>query len=138
MAQAWERLLLAFLQRIVPSIADICFPFEWVFHQSAIISLENAQSGMVRIIAGLLWALPWFRSSRVLLFVSAGTEPVALSRAAWRIINVTNFSEDIIHDGATGRVALDATDCRLHRPELKLSAVSADLVARRWQEYGIV
>jgi len=137
MAQAWERLLLAFLQRMVPSIADIRFPVEWVFHQSAIISLENAQPGMVRIIAGLLWALPWFNFSRVLLFVSAGTEQVGLSHAAWRTINVTDFSEDIIHDGNTGRVAVDATGCRSPRPELNMSAESALLVARRWQEYGI-
>jgi 4-hydroxy-3-polyprenylbenzoate decarboxylase len=138
MAQAWERLLLAFLQRMLPSIADIRFPFEWVFHQSAIISLENPQPGMVRIIAGLLWAMPWFRSSRVLLFVSAGTEPVGLSCAAWRTINVTDFSEDIVHDVDTCRVAIDATGCRTPCPELQLSAESALLVARRWQEYGIV
>ena len=64
MAQAWERLLLAFLQRLVPSIRDIHFPFEWVFHQSAIISLENPEPGMVRNISAQLWALPWFRSAR--------------------------------------------------------------------------
>jgi 4-hydroxy-3-polyprenylbenzoate decarboxylase len=138
MAQAWERLLLAFLQRMVPTISDIRFPFEWVFHQSAIISLENPQPGMVRIIAGQLWALPWFRSSRILLFVSAGTEPVGLSRAAWKTINVTDFSEDMIHDVDTCRVAIDATGCRSPRSELELSAESAHLVARRWQEYGIV
>lgn len=138
MAQAWERLLLAFLQRMVPSIADIRFPFEWVFHQSAIISLENAQPGMVRVIVGQLWTLPWFRSSRVLLFVSAGTGPVGLPRAAWRTMNMTDFSEDMVRDGDTGRVAVDATGCRTPRPELKLSAESALLVARRWQEYGIV
>jgi 4-hydroxy-3-polyprenylbenzoate decarboxylase len=137
MAQAWERLLLAFLQRMTPSITDIRFPLEWVFHQSAIISLENAQPGMVRIIAGLLWTLPWFRSARILLFVSAGTEPVGLSRAAWRTINVTDFSEDVMYDGDTGRVAIDATGCRSPRPELKISAQSADLIARRWKEYHL-
>jgi 4-hydroxy-3-polyprenylbenzoate decarboxylase len=137
MAQAWERLLLAFLQRLVPSIKDIRFPFEWVFHQSAIISLESPQPDMVRNISGQLWALPWFRSARVLMFVTADAEPVGLSRSAWRAINVTDFNVDIFHDRATGRVAVDATGCRLPRPEVKISAESEALVTSRWKEYQL-
>lgn len=137
MAQAWERLLLAFLQKIVPAVTNISFPFEWVFHQSAIISLENPQPGMVRNIAQLLWALPWFASARILLFVSADIEAIELSRAAWRYINVADVTNDIILDSATGRVAIDATGCRLQRPEVTISAESSALIARRWQEYGV-
>ena len=136
MAQAWERLLLAFLRRLVPSIVDIHFPLEWVFHQSAIISLENPRPGMVRNIADQLWALPWFASARVLLFVTAVGEPETLSHAAWRTINVTDFTDDMYYDKATGRVALDATGCRLPRPMVCISAEAAALVAHRWKEYG--
>lgn len=137
MAQAWERLLLAFLQRLVPSITDIRFPFEWVFHQSAIISLENPQPGMVRNISARLWSLPWFASARVLLFVTADEEPAELTYAAWRAINMTDFTDDIFRDKATGRVAVDATGSRLPCPAVKSSVESAALIARRWREYGV-
>ena len=137
MAQAWERLQLAFLKKLLPPVADIHYPLEWVFHQSAVISLENPQSGMVRNISARLWALPWFRSSRILLFVSAGPEKVELSRIAWRAINVTDFTDDIYHDKATGRVAVDATGARLPRPEVTGSVETAALVDRRWKEYGV-
>ncbi len=137
MAQAWERLLLALLQKMVPAVIDISFPFEWVFHQSAIISLENPQPGMVRNIAPLLWALPWFASARILLFVSADSEAIKLSRAAWRYINVADATNDIILDSGTDRVAIDATGCRLPRSMVTLSAESAALIARRWQEYTV-
>ena len=137
MAQAWERLQLAFLQKLVPSIADIRYPFEWIFHQSAVISLENPQPGMVRNISALLWALPWFRSSRLLLFVPAGSEEAGLSRVSWRAINVTDFTDDMYHDKDTGRVAVDATGSRLPRPEVTSSTETAALVNRRWKEYGI-
>lgn len=137
MAQAWERLLLAFLQKLLPEVSDIRFPSEWVFHQSAIISLDNPQPGMVRNISARLWALPWFRSARILLFVAAGAEPAELPRAAWRAINVTGFADDVFHDRATGRVAVDATGCREPRPEVQLSAESAALVERRWKEYQL-
>ena len=137
MAQAWERLLLAFLQRLVPSIKDIHFPFEWVFHQSAIISLENTQPGMVRNISAQLWDLPWFSSARLLLFVTANSEPIEPSRTAWRTINVTDFTNDIIHDKTTGRAAIDATGSRVPRSEVSISAETAALVTRRWKEYKL-
>lgn len=137
MAQAWERLLLAFLKKIVPAVIDISFPAEWVFHQSAIISLENPQPGMVRNSAPLLWALPWFASARILIFVTADNQQAGLSRAAWRAINVAEIADDIIHDKTTDRVAIDATGCRLQQTEATVSTESAALIARRWQEYGV-
>jgi 4-hydroxy-3-polyprenylbenzoate decarboxylase len=137
MAQAWERLLLAFLHKFEPAITDIRYPFEWVFHQSAIISLENPQPGMVRNISAQLWALSWFASARVLLFVTAGAEPSDLSYASWKAINVTHHSNDIIKDSPTGRIAVDATGCRVPRPEVKCSVETTALVARRWKEYQL-
>lgn len=137
MAQAWERLLLAFLQKLVPSIIDIHFPMEWVFHQSAIITLEISQPGMVRNISAKLWSLPWFKSAKVLLFVTTKTEVKEFAMVAWRFINVTDFSKDIFYDETTGRVAIDATGNPNIGTELKTSALSAEIVASRWKEYGL-
>ena len=137
MAQAWERLLLAILHKLAPAITNIHYPFEWMFHQSAIISLENPQPGMVRNLSRQLWATPWFSSARLLLFITADTEPQELHRAAWRTINVTDFTDDIVHDENTGRVAIDATGCHTPRQEVKESTETTDLVARRWKEYQL-
>jgi 4-hydroxy-3-polyprenylbenzoate decarboxylase len=140
MAQAWERLLVGFLRNMLPSIADIHYPFEWVFHQSAVISLENPHPGMVRNISARLWALPWFTSARVLVFVAArfpGTGSPGLSPAAWKSMNVTDVTHDIFRDAATGRIAVDATDCRLARQETAVPAEISDLVTHRWKEYGL-
>ena len=137
MAKAWERLLLAFIRRVVPSVREIHFPFEWIFHQSAIISLENPAPGMVSDISRHLWALPWFAASRILIFVDAESACNGLSDAAWRCINVTDFTEDIFHGSATRRVAIDATGCRLDRLEVRVPVETADLVARRWKEYQL-
>jgi 4-hydroxy-3-polyprenylbenzoate decarboxylase len=137
MALAWERLLLAFLQRLEPSVKNISFPFEWVFHQSAIISLENPQPGMVRNISDRLWALPWFKAARLLLFITAAPEKTGLSHTAWKTINVTDFRDDIFHDTTSDRIAVDATGCSLPGKELAISAELATVVAQRWKEYGI-
>ncbi|MFH1026495.1 MAG: UbiD family decarboxylase [Pseudomonadota bacterium] len=137
MAVAWERLLLAFLQKLLPELADIHFPLEWVFHQSAIISLENPRPGMVREMAEKLWLLPWFAAARILVFVDAACGPLEIRRAAWQCINLLEYRHDLIHDAATGRTALDATGCRSPQNRTETDQDIARLVGRRWREYGL-
>jgi len=137
MAGAWERLLLAFVQRLVPAVGDIRFPLEWVFHQSAIISLENPNPGMVREIAGALWRTPWFSAARLLVFVDADAGPMNLARAAWLGINAADAGLDLIRDASGTRMVLDATGSRLPRPSAAMDSAIAEQVTRRWREYGI-
>lgn len=137
MSKAWERLLLAFLQKLIPSITDIHFPFESVFHQSAIISLENIHSGMVRNIVKELWGMPWFASAKILLFVNADSKIKDLSHAFWKTVNVSNFSKDIIHDKNSSRIAIDATGCHITEGEIASSAEISSMIAGRWKEYGL-
>lgn len=135
MAQAWERLLLAFLQRLVPAVVDIHFPLEWVFHQSAIISLENPNPSMVREIAHMLWHTPWFGAARLLVFVDADAGPLDLPRAAWRGINLAD-GPGLIRDKSGARMALDLTAGRT-RPQVVMDGAVEEQVARRWLEYGL-
>jgi 4-hydroxy-3-polyprenylbenzoate decarboxylase len=137
MAKAWERLLLAFLQRLIPAIVDIHFPLEWVFHQSAMISLEKPNPAMVREIAPLLWGTPWFRDSRLIVFVAADTVPADEREIAWRCINLTDYTHDILRDSTGRRMALDATGCRLPRQPLQTDPAMERQVQQRWPEYGI-
>ncbi len=137
MAVAWERLLLSFLRKLFPAVADIHFPFEWVFHQSAIISLENPHSGMVRDITAQLWQLPWFAASRILIFVDAAHESTKLSLAAWKCINLLESQHDLVQDAATGRMAFDATGCRSSRKRATMNNGVVRQIERRWREYGL-
>jgi 4-hydroxy-3-polyprenylbenzoate decarboxylase len=137
MAKAWERLLLAFLKKIVPAVAEIHFPLEWVFHQSAVISLEKPVSGMVRKVASLLWKTPWFSDARILVFVAADAAPADEHEIAWRCINLADFGRDLFHDPSRRRTALDATGSRQPRQPLQTDPVMEQQVLQRWQEYGI-
>lgn len=136
MAQVWESLLRVFLKKLLPEVADIHMPFEWSFHQSSIVSLENPHPGMVQNVSARLWALPWFRSARFTVFVSAGS-PLSLNYAAWRAINLADFSVDVHCDRDTGRVALDATGHGAGTAQVGMPAGITELVTRRWKEYGI-
>ncbi len=137
MAKAWERLLRAFLRKLVPAIAEIHFPLEWVFHQSAIISLEKPTPGMVREIAATLWETPWFREARLLIFVTADALPADESGISWRCINLADYRRDLFQDATRKRTALDATGCRSPQRPLQADPSTARKVVQRWQEYGI-
>jgi len=137
MAKTWERLLLAFIRRLVPRIKDIHFPFEWIFHQSAIISLENPVPGMVSDISGQLWALHWFAASRILIFVDAEPAQSELSDAAWRCINRSSYPGDIFTDKTSHRIAVDATGCRSTGRTVKMPDEVTRIVDQRWHEYGL-
>lgn len=137
MARAWERLLLAFLRKIVPAVAEIHFPLEWVFHQSAVISLDKPSPAMVREIAAALWDTPWFSDARLVIFVAADAVPADEREIAWRCINLADFTDDIFHDSSGRRMALDATGGRLPRQPLQADPTMELQVLQRWQEFGI-
>ena len=136
MARAWEQILLAFLKKLVPAVDDIHVPMEWIFHQSAIISLEHPQPGMVREITDKLRDLPWFAASRLLIFVDAanGIKP---SQVAWHAINLADFSADLIRDESSKRLALDATGCRGLQRKIIQDEDVMQRVLKRWHEYGV-
>ena len=137
MAKAWERLLLAFVRKFVPSVTDINSPFEWIFHQSAIISLETPRPGMVSDISGKLWEMPWFSAARVLIFVDSKEKQVNLPHAAWRLINLADYSHDIIRDRTGQRIAVDATGCDPERTAVEMPQEIIRRISRRWQEFGL-
>jgi 4-hydroxy-3-polyprenylbenzoate decarboxylase len=137
MAQAWERVLLALLKRLIPGVHELCFPLEWVFHQSAIISLENPNPAMVRETAARLWDTPWFSGSRLLIFVDAEVDISDMRGIAWRAINDCEFIHDCFSDSTGNRLALDATGRRLPRQRIERNDDIYRKIAKRWKEYGL-
>jgi 4-hydroxy-3-polyprenylbenzoate decarboxylase len=137
MAKAWQHLLVAFIRRLLPAVTDIHFPLEWVFHQSAVISLEKPDPAMVREIAARLWDTPWFRNARLVIFVASDTHPAAEREVAWRCINRVDLAADIFNDNSGLRMALDATGGSRPRQPITTDRAMEQQVRQRWQEYGI-
>lgn len=137
MARAWERLLLAFLGKLIPGVSGLHFPLEWIFHQSAVISLDKPRPGMVRETAELLWSTPWFSAARLLVFIDAEGDVADPSGVVWRCINLSEFGHDILFDPSGKRMALDATGFRSSRQRIVPDSEVAARVERRWREYGI-
>lgn len=137
MAKAWEAVLQSFLKSLIPNINGICFPLEWVFHQSAVIFLDNPNPDMVRETAEHLWSMSWFCSARLLIFVDSGQDVSHMSRIAWSSINLAEFSRDLFYDKTGNRLALDATGGRDFRRSFSADNEIIRRMDLRWKEYGI-
>lgn len=137
MGKLWERILVAFLRRLVPGITDVCLPLEWIFQQSAIISLARPTSAMVRETADRLWQMGWFSNARLLVFVDGSVDLTSASAVAWRFINETNLAADCFFDSSGVRMAIDATATDPERQRIAWSDDLNALVSRRWHEYGL-
>lgn len=137
MMLGWERLLAAFLRKMVPGgVQDICVPLPWVFHQSAIISFADPTPGKVRELVQALWQLPWFAKARLIVVVDSSVKPADVGTVAWRMINETGWRDDLIYDDNGLRLAIDATG-RNFRAGLEDSETDR-LIEERWKEYGLV
>lgn len=136
MMLAWERLLAALLTKLVPGVRDIATPVPWVFRNSAVVSLEQHSSRNVRDIVHSLWQLPWFRKARLLVLVDSAVPTSNTMQVAWKVVNEVDWLDDLIHDEAGGRMAIDATG--RHEPGEELSDPDTQrLIERRWKEYGL-
>lgn len=137
MMLAWERVLLALVQRMIPAVVNISFPLEWVFYQSAIISLDHPNPAMVRETAHALWALPWFVASKMLVFVDQTDPPLTTRQTAWLAMGDIGGSTGVILDETGQRMALDATGSESSPRRVARSNATEELLTRRWREYGI-
>lgn len=135
LAKAAERLMLPWLQRRFYGIADLAMPLGTIFHRAAIVSVESALCGSVPELIRRLWEEGPLRRARVIVVVDAdaGVDPAG---AWWRALNSSQWQRDLILSDDGSLLGLDATrkpeqGCPLERSE------TAELVARRWQEYGL-
>jgi len=124
------------VRKLIPEITGLHFPLEWVFHQSAIISLENPQPGMVRETARLLWETSWFSAARLLIFIDGKADVTDMSGTAWQFVNNCSFGRDVIGDSSGTRLALDATGACLPQ-RLGQDPGILQRVEKRWHEYGL-
>ncbi|MDR1948999.1 MAG: menaquinone biosynthesis decarboxylase, partial [Spirochaetaceae bacterium] len=157
MAKATERLFLPLLKQLCPEIVDLSMPFEGVFHNCVIVSIQKRFPGQARKVMNFLWGMGQLMYTKLIIVVDAEVNPQNVSEVAWRAFNNIDGRRDIVlNDGPLDvldhssplprygtRVGLDATrkgpDEGHTRPwpdPLKMEESIVDLVNRRWKEYG--
>ena len=157
LGMAMERLLLPLIRWQFPEIKDIHFPFEGIFHNLVIVSIEKRYPGHARKVMHGLWGLGQAMFSKVIVVVEE--EDIRdLGRICWKVLTSIDPQRDFEFvlgpietlDHASrlpnfgSKVGIDATrkwpEEGFSRPwpkEAVMTQEMADQVTRRWRDYGL-
>jgi 4-hydroxy-3-polyprenylbenzoate decarboxylase len=157
MAKATERLFLPLLRQLCPEIVDMAMPFEGVFHNCVIVSIQKRFPGQARKVMNFLWGMGQMMYTKCIIIVDEEVNPHNSSEVAWRAFNNVDGRRDLaLNDGPLDaldhssplprwgtRIGIDATrkgpDEGHTRPwpsPLVMDQDIAEQVERRWKEYG--
>jgi len=133
LAKASERLLLALLKIDYPQIRELHLPMETIFHGCALLAVEGLKEGDGVELIRDLWSNSPLRRSKLLVLLDNDIDIRNRSLSYWRTIN--RLAENrILTD--QGRIGIDATGID-PATLVEGDQETADLVMRRWPEYGL-
>jgi 4-hydroxy-3-polyprenylbenzoate decarboxylase len=157
LGKATERIFLPMIKTLMSEVVDMNLPWEGVFHNCAIISIDKRYPGHARKVMSGVWGLGQMMFTKVVIVVDKHVNVHNLSEVALHAFGNVDpkrdlmFSEgpvDILDHAAPmfafgSKVGIDATRKwraegyeREWPEEIIMSADIKDLVSKRWKEYG--
>jgi len=158
MAAAIETLFMPIMKKQLPEIVDFHMPFEGIFHNLVLVSIEKQYPGHARKVMHALWGLGQAMVTKVIVVVDRDVNVRDYSEVAWKALNHIDPERDIEFvlgpvetlDHASrlpkygSKMGVDATrkwpEEGFTRPwpdEIAMDPRVKDLVDRRWTEYGL-
>lgn len=158
LAKATERIFLPLIQLMRPDIVDMNLPFEGVFHNFAIVSIDKRYPAQAKEVASSLWGMGQMRFSKMILVMDGDVDVQNISEVTWRALNNVDPKRDIFfsegpvdvldHSSNTplygSKIGIDATKklkgegyLREWPDELKFPKEIIGLINKRWKEYGL-
>jgi len=157
LGKATERIFLPMVQMLVPEIVDMNLPWEGVFHNCAIISIDKRYPGHARKVMSAVWGLGQLMFTKFVIVVDRDIDVQDLSEVALHVFGNTDPKRDMMfaegpldildHSspmlGYGSKVGIDAT--RKWRSEgftrdwpqpLTMTSEIRDLVSSKWTSYG--
>lgn len=159
MAIALNRVYTPILRQQVPEIVDFFLPMEGLSYKVAVISIEKAYPGHARRAALAFWtALPQFNYTKFVIVVDKEINIRDPRSVVWAITSKVDPVRDVFmlsdnhfdsldfateKPGLGSRMGVDATtkmypeSDRPWSPTLEPDPETAEMVTRRWAEYGL-
>lgn len=158
MTLAIERILLPILRKQFPEIVDYHMPWEGVFHNLMLVSIDKRYPGHARKIMNAIWGLGQAMFTKVIVVVDSDVNVHDPAEVAWKALNHIDPQRDIEftlgpietldhasrlpHFGS--KMGIDATKkwptegfTRPWPDELKFTPEIQSLIDKRWKEYGL-
>lgn len=159
MAIALNRIYTPILRQQVPEIQDFFLPMEGLSYKAAILSIDKAYPGQAKRAALAFWsALPQFSYTKFVIVVDKAINIRDPRQVMWAVTSKVDPVRDVFilpnnpfdrldfateKPGLGSRMGIDATTKvypetdRAWSDELKPDPDTAELVDRRWVEYGL-
>jgi 4-hydroxy-3-polyprenylbenzoate decarboxylase len=156
LGKATERIFLPLLKIFIPEIVDMNLPWEGVFHNCVIMSIDKRYPGHARKIMSAVWGFGQMMFSKYVIVVDKHVNVQDVAEVAWHVFNHTDpkrdmmFAEgplDILDHAAAmwaygSKVGIDATRKwategydREWPDEIEMSDAMKQQVSARWAEY---
>ncbi len=158
LGKATERIFLPLVQLIIPEIVDMNLPWEGVFHNCVIISIDKRYPGHARQVMSAVWGLGQLMFTKYCIVVDSDVDVHNLSEVALHCfgnsdprrdmmfvdgpLDILDHASPIIGYGS--KVGIDATrkwkaeGFQRDWPEpIVMSDKVKQLVTQRWSEYGL-
>ena len=155
LGKATEQLFLPLLKIFLPEIVDMNLPWEGVFHNCVIVSINKRFPGHARKVMSALWGFGQLMFSKYVVVCDAHVNVQDVAAVAWHVFNNTDPKRDMafsegpmdILDHATpmwaygSKVGIDATKkwetegfTREWPDEIAMSEAVQEQVTTRWAE----
>jgi 4-hydroxy-3-polyprenylbenzoate decarboxylase len=106
LAKATERLFLPMLRTVIPEIRDYFFPWEGVFHNLVVVSINKAYPGHAQKVMSGLWGQGQMSFCKTIVVVDADVDPQNAGQVLRTLVERLDIQSDLTH--ATG--VLDVLD----------------------------
>jgi len=106
LAKATERLFLPMLRTVIPEIRDYYFPWEGVFHNLVVVSINKAYPGHAQKVMSGLWGQGQMSFCKTIVVVDADVDPQDAGQVLQTLVERLDIQSDLTH--ATG--VLDVLD----------------------------
>jgi 4-hydroxy-3-polyprenylbenzoate decarboxylase len=157
LGKATERIFMPMVQMLIPEIVDMNLPFEGVFHNCVIVSIDKRYPGHARKVMSAFWGLGQLMFTKFCIVVDKEVNVHDLSQVALHVFGNTDPRRDMmfvdgpldILDHAStimgygSKVGIDATKkwkgegfTRLWPAPIEMTPEISSLVDKRWSEYG--
>jgi len=157
MGKATERIFLPLLRMLVPEIVDMEMPFEGVFHNCALVSIDKKFPGQAKKVINALWGLGQMASTKYIFIFDKDIDLRDSSTVVWKLLNNVDPKRDLIifegpldaldhcapYPNFGGKMGIDATRKTVEEgmgrkwpDEIKMSEEIKEIVSNRWKEYG--
>lgn len=157
LGKATERIFLPLLKAVFPEIVDINLPFEGVFHNMALVSIDKRYPGHAFKVMNGLWGSGQMAFTKVIIIVDKDVNVQDTSETVWKALNHIDPERDVIFsrgpvdvlDHASSlpvfgsKMGIDATrklmEEGISRPfpdEMKMDEDIKNLVNEKWKKLG--